>query len=132
MDIKKSFDILKVDDDKRIVYGWGSVAKQNGEDVIDGEKDVVTLDELEKAASVFVMNSRVGCASHLIKGVATLTTSIVFTPEIQKAILPDGVKLDKEGWFVGFYVQDDDVWDMVKSGEIGSFSIGGTAERVEL
>lgn len=36
------------------------------------------------------------------------------------------------GWWIGFRVTDDDVWEKVKSGEYSMFSIGGTAIREEV
>jgi len=131
MDITKSntFEILKVIEDSRFVYGWFSVSKVNGIPVIDGENDVVDIYELEKAASDFVINSRVGGESHVKKGVSQLSASIVFTKEIQDAL---GISLNTEGWFGGFHVHDDVVWEKVKKGELLSFSIGGTADREDM
>lgn len=36
------------------------------------------------------------------------------------------------GWWIGFKVLDEDVWEKVKSGEYPMFSIEGEAERVEV
>lgn len=62
-------------------------------------------------------------------GCAVLIESVIFTPEKQKAMgLPEGV-LPEVGWWIGFYVTDDEVWEKVKSGEYPMFSIEGTAVR---
>ena len=54
--------------------------------------------------------------------------SCVFTPEKLKAMrIPEGtVPL---GWWVGFYVDDDDAWEKIKDGTYTMFSIEGRGER---
>ena len=44
--------------------------------------------------------------------------------------IPDGTV--PEGWFVGFYIPDPDVYKKVKNGEYNMFSIEGTAMRIPL
>lgn len=131
LNIKKSndFEILKVNEESRLVYGWASVSKVNDSSVVDGEGDIIDTLDLEKAAADFVITSRIGGDNHIRKGVSDLTASVVFTSEIQKSL---GIDLKKEGWFVGFYVRDDVVWENIKKGEYASFSIGGVAEREEI
>ena len=36
------------------------------------------------------------------------------------------------GWWIGFLVTDEDVWEKVKDGTYTMFSIEGEAERVEV
>ena len=36
------------------------------------------------------------------------------------------------GWWIGFFVTDDDVWEKVKNGTYPMFSIEGEAERVKV
>ena len=42
------------------------------------------------------------------------------------------IQSDREGWVVAYKVFDDDVWAMVKSGELAAFSIGGKAIKEEI
>ena len=51
---------------------------------------------------------------------------MVFTRQKQEAL---GIDLGKVGWFVGFKVDDADVWAKIKSGERPMFSIAGKAKR---
>jgi hypothetical protein len=51
---------------------------------------------------------------------------MVFTKETQAAL---GIDLKKTGWWIGFKVDDDTVWDAIKSGKYRAFSIGGMALR---
>ena len=49
------FRIAKADDEERLAFGWASVAERaNGETVVDGQEDIVEMEELESAAYDFV------------------------------------------------------------------------------
>ena len=43
----------------------------------------------------------------------------------------DNLKNNTVGWWIGFKVLDEEVWEKVKDGTYSMFSIEGTAERVE-
>jgi hypothetical protein len=130
---KHAFTILKADDDKRQVFGWANVAiRADGEQITDYQEDIVDIDELEKAAYNFVLFYRTGGEQHEKPDVATLIESVVFTKGKQAAMgVPEGTL--PEAWWVGFQVNDPDVWAKVKTGEYSMFSIEGTAirEKVE-
>jgi hypothetical protein len=109
------------------VFGWAYVThRPDGQVNIDQSGDFVDdVEELERAAYDFVMNSRRGDADHDEVQVAVLIESMVFTPEKLAAL---GVSTDFRlaGWWVGFHVFDPVVWDRVVSGELKMFSISGT------
>ena len=65
---------------------------------------------------------------HERDGVGHIVESMVFTPEkIEKlGLKPDAMPI---GWWVGFKVEDDEVWEGVKSGLYKMFSIRGTGIR---
>lgn len=44
----------------------------------------------------------------------------------------DGVTVRKGTWLLALRVLDDDLWTAIKDGEIGAYSIGGTAQREPL
>lgn len=122
-----SADITKTDDDRRTVYGWASVVTKGGEDVTDRQGDVIDEVDLLDAAEEFMLSSREAGDNHgRTTGVGRAVASLVFTTDLQKAL---GIDLGKVGWLVGFRVDDDRVWQMVKSGEYSMFSIGGRARR---
>jgi Putative phage serine protease XkdF len=121
--------IAKTDLDQRLVFGWGNVAVLDGATVIDKQDDWwESLDELEDTAYDYVLHSRDGGDTHLRKGVATMVESFVATPQKLEAIglAPDALP---HGWWVGFKVHDDGVWDGVKKGRYTGFSIGGIGKR---
>jgi hypothetical protein len=132
----KSFPlaIKKVDPEQRIVGGWASVAVLNGERIIDKQGDIIPIDELDKAARDYVLNSRDGGDMHSKRGVSKLAASIVFTPEKEKfgIVAKDDQGRTIYGWWTEFYVHDDDLWAAFKRGERPEFSIGGQAIPIEV
>lgn len=125
------YNILKVDEEKRIAFGWAYVShNSDGSLVIDKQDDVIDDPaELESAAYNFTLQYRDAGDMHVRKsGVGDLVESVVFTPEkIEKMGLQDsGIPT---GWWLGFYVEDEDVWSKVKKGEYTGFSIGGSGKR---
>ena len=120
--------ILKVDEEQRIIYGWASVATEKGEDVVDLQGDVIKMDTLEKATNEFMEHVRVGKTMHIGEQTGMIIHSLPLSTDIAKAL---GIQADREGWIVGYKVYDDSVWQMVKSGELRAFSIGGYATKEE-
>lgn len=124
--------ITKSDDDKMLAFGWANVSLTvNGETIEDYQGDIIEPEELENAAYNFVELYREGGEMHERGGAAVLIESVVFTEEKMKAIgIPEGTL--PVGWWIGFKVLDEDVWEKVKNGEYPMFSIEGEAERVEV
>lgn len=118
--------ILKVDDEQRLVFGWASVVTEKGEPVIDRQGDVIEPETLVKAVNNFMEHVRVGKAMHTGDQVGVVVHSMPITKEIGEAL---GIHSDREGWVVAYKVYDDNVWNMVKSGELAAFSIGGRAVK---
>jgi len=127
--IKKTFDfsmpIAKLDDDKRLVYGWASVVSENGEEVIDRQGDIINSDQLVIAAQKFITESRKALVMHQGSPKGEVVESLVFTEQVQKVL---GIELGKVGWFIVMKIHDDAVWQNVKAGELKAFSIGGSAK----
>ena len=125
-------EISKVNQDKQQVFGWASITEINGEPVIDLQGDYIHIDEVEKSAYDYVVKSRHGGDMHARDGekpkvIGTMIESMVVTPEKREQMgLPDTMPT---GWWVGFQVEDPDVWQMVKSGERTGFSIHGRGMR---
>lgn len=131
-DIDKSvFQISKADEDKRLVFGWALVsATSDGEQIIDHQGDIVDQDELEQGAYDYVLDFRDAGEEHLasLRKKARMVESVVFTEEKLEAMgIPQGTV--PYGWWIGFYVDDDDTWEKIKNGTYSMFSIEGKAVR---
>ena len=126
------FEIKKIDE-QQLVFGWLSVSQdKDGNVIIDKQGDIIESNELEKAAYDFVLYARKAGDMHKsTDGIGRLVESMVFTIEKQQALgIPEGCL--PVGWFVGFRIDDEQVWKKVKSGEYSAFSIGGRAVREEV
>lgn len=122
--------IVKLDEEKRLVFGWASIIKDvYGKVLLDRQEDFIdSEDELEKSAYDYVLKSRDGGEMHIRKGVSTMIESVVLSEEKQKALgIPAGVV--PIGWWVGFKVTDSRVWGEVKKGGYIGFSVHGTGKR---
>ncbi len=65
---------------------------------------------------------------HRRGGIGRVVESIIFTEEKANALgIPAGIL--PKGWWIGFHITDDVVWQKIKSGEYSMFSIEGTAVR---
>ena len=129
---ESTFNIAKTDDDKRLVFGWALVAKDKDGNVIkDHQNDMIDEDDLEEGAYEYVLNFRDAGEEHIpgLRKKARMVESCVFTEEKQKALgIPEGIV--PTGWWIGFYVDDDEAWNKIKNGTYKMFSIEGKAIRV--
>lgn len=130
--IKGKFKIMKSDDEKMLAFGWANVSMRvDGELIEDWQGDIIEPEELENAAYEYVRLYGDGGEMHERGGVAVLIESVVFTEEkVQAMGIPAGTL--PVGWWIGFKVTDEDVWQKVKDGTYPMFSIEGEAERVEV
>lgn len=128
-------EFSKRNDDKREVFGWASVVELNGQPVEDRQGDIITPEELERAAYSYVQKSRVGGRQHERNGdspfhASDMIESLVLTKEkVEKMGLPASTPL---GWWVGYKVHDDDTWTSIKKGDLTGFSIHGRGRRVPI
>lgn len=121
--------VMKSDDDQRLVFGWANVAiRVDGEQIIDWQEDAIDTADLEKAAYEYVADFGSAGEMHQRGGVGRVIESIVFTKEKADAL---GIPQDllPQGWWVGFKITDEEVWQKIKSGEYAMFSIEGKAVR---
>lgn len=123
--------IEKIDNDRRLVFGWANVAvEKSGTQVTDSHQDQIDVVDLEAAAYNFTLFFRDLNADHEGPTMGQLVESMMFTKEKLDALGLPSDCLD-EGWWVGFYVEDDALWNEVKKGTYAMFSIEGWATRVE-
>lgn len=119
-------DIVKTDDEMRLVFGFASVTDVAGQTVIDKQGDVISQDTLLKMAVQFADGDRVAKVNH--EGGQKGDVRFVFplTDEIAAAM---GITCEKRGLMIGTKVHDDKTWARVKSGELAAFSIGGRSKE---
>lgn len=123
-----TFKAIEILPDQNLIFGWASVVTKGGKLVVDKQGDVIEPEELEKAAYDFVLEARDHGHMHQTVGTGRMVESMMFTAEKQAAL---GVALGFEGWWVGFKVDSDTVWQAHKRGELPEFSIGGLAVPVD-
>ena len=128
----KEFQIKKADEDQHLVFGWANVSERvDGEEVCDLQGDMVTPEELEKAAYEYVLNWHTGGEEHdpFLQNKCRMVESVVFTKEKLKAMgIPEGIV--PLGWWIGFKVDDEKTWQLVKDGTYQMFSIAGKGKRI--
>jgi len=125
-DINKSSAILKVDRERRIVWGWASVSTMKGEIVTDLQGDRITPVEMEKMADGFMRSARAAKAMHDGDDVGEVIHSFPLTKELAEAF---GIQTDREGWITGTYIKSDEQWQKALRNEYKGLSIGGRAKR---
>lgn len=129
---ENEYTITKIDDDKRLVFGWASIAiTADGEQLEDLQHDMIDPEDLEETVYDYVLNFRDTGEQHnpRLRKKGKLVESCVFTVEKQKAMgLPEGIL--PVGWWIGFKIEDDEAWEKVKNGTYKMFSIEGKAQRV--
>jgi len=111
--------ISKTDEDKQLAYGEVYIPM-----IPDSQGDFMTEAEIEKMAHRFMKSGR-------LEGVDTQhdmadNGSVVVESFIVREGDPDFIK---GAWVAAVWVPDD-VWPLVKSGELGGFSMYGGGERV--
>lgn len=102
----------------------------------DLQGDIMPMDTLENAAYEFVLKSRTAGVDHERDGdapraVGKLVESFFATVEkyVAMGIPADVAESLNQGWFVGFYVEDAEIWKAVKDGTYSMFSVGGHGKR---
>ena len=126
---EKRIEIEKVDEEQRMVWGWAYLCvDEAGQQVVDHSGDVVSLEDVHKAARDFMLESRTGGAMHDGR-IGEVCESLVVTDAVAEELQIASLK---RGWFIGLHVEDDEAWAGVKAGKFRAFSIGGTADTEEL
>lgn len=125
-------DISKMKDDEHLVFGWANVSlNEEGQAPIDWQGDITAPAVLEKAAYQYVLKHRTTGEMHQGESVGYMVESVMFTKSKMEAMgIPEGVV--PEGWWIGFYVPDDEVVAKIKDGSYKMFSIQGKAKKLKI
>lgn len=124
INISKQVPILKTEEEKQLVTG---VVYEP--DVEDSHGDIMTAEEIEKAAYTFMENYQHIDKQHdEIAGKGTVVENW-----IAKSDMTVGEQEVKAGtWLMTVRVDDAETWEEIKKGEVTGFSMGGFGERVEI
>lgn len=122
--ISKQVPILKTEEEKQLVTG---VVYEP--DVEDSHGDIMTAEEIEKAAYTFMENYQHIDKQHdEIAGKGTVVENW-----IAKSDMTVGEQEVKAGtWLMTVRIDDAETWEEIKKGEVTGFSMGGFGERVEI
>lgn len=129
--VKKELTIAKTVPDENLVFGWAYVSiRKDGQVVLDHSDEVIDIEDLEFAAYAFNLQFRETGEMHKGEAVGELVESFMITPAKIEAM---GLAKDALpcGWWLGFYIENDEVFEKVKKGEYAMFSIQGIATREE-
>jgi len=108
-------------------YGFASiVVDANANVVIDKQREVISVEELEKAAARFVTKSReINAGEHFTEPTGQCFESIVLTPSKRVAMGLDGT--GPSGWWIGCETKDRETIAKIRSGDLREFSIEGSS-----
>ncbi|MBC7340960.1 MAG: hypothetical protein H5U02_00640, partial [Clostridia bacterium] len=112
--------ILKADEERRIVYGVVLEPES-----VDSQGEVISAEEIEKAAHKFLVKSRVVGDWHRKKAQGEVVESYIAPDDFEMG----GQKVKKGSWVLAVHITDDELWRKVKEGEYTGYSVGGFAVR---
>ena len=129
--MSKSFEttaeVLKVDEELGIVFGWGIICTEKGENYFDTQGDHIPDKAMLKATSEFMYEIRAAGEMHArhANGDAVHKGIIVHSMPLTKELAESfGITTEKTGWLIGMK-PDSDMLDKFRDGTYKGFSIGG-------
>lgn len=121
-DFTVSTDFLKFDTSLGIALGFAIISKVDGEDYFDVQGDHIPEAAMLKAATDFMMNSRVGKTMHEGEQTGDVVFAFPLTTEIARSL---EIATKRTGLLIGFKPSDPDTLEKLAKGEFTGFSIGG-------
>ena len=139
-------EVLKVDSELGIVFGWAIVCKEDGEDYYDLQGDHIPEDSMLKAAAEFMQLSRTAGNMHrtvgrgyydeeqflsgqLVETVGSIVFAFPLTTDLAKAC---NIRSKRSGLLIGMKILDKAILDKFKDGTYTGFSIGGSRIQDEV
>ena len=124
--ITKTFKgtITKVDE-LGVGIGFAIICKINGEPYFDLHEDHIPEDIMEKAALEFMEGDRTVKVMHKGESAGKVVFALPLTEANSKAL---GIKTEKTGLIVGIKPDEDEIFQKMKDGTYGAFSMGGQAQ----
>lgn len=124
VDVDKAFakaSVVKVDESLGLVFGFAIVSKKDGADYYDLQGDHIPEDSMLKAATDFMVNSRVAKEMHTGDANGTVVFAFPLTSDIAKAL---EIETKQTGLLIAMRPAEG-MLGKFKSGEYTGFSIGG-------
>lgn len=127
-----AYNVTKAKPDERLVFGWANIALlRDGSIPLDWQGDIVPLEVLEKAAYEYVQFYGQTGEQHQGEAFGKVVESMVFTPEKMACLgIPEGTV--HYGWWIGFHIPDQEIFNKIKDGTYKMFSIQGKTKRIEI
>jgi hypothetical protein len=129
MDVRINIAFEKASPRGEVVAGWASVVSVDGKPVEDHQGDIISIDEIRKAAHRFVRDARVAKAQHSGDPVGEVVESVIVDDALAKAL---GASDGKRGWWIVMKVHDPKIQERIRKGELAAFSIGGKGRRTKI
>lgn len=95
----------------------------------DTQGDIYSADDVRKAAHAWMEHHGAVDLNHSWKDLGKERIRTLESFLAPAAFDVGGYKVLKGSWMLGIRVVDDELWKAVKSGDLGAYSIGGTAVR---
>lgn len=114
-------EVAKVDSELGLVFGYAIVSNIDGEPYFDSQGDHIPEDAMLKAATDFMMHSRVAKEMHDGEPVGSVVFAFPLTGEVAKSL---GIECKKTGLLIAMK-PDADTLKKFKDGTYTGFSIGG-------
>jgi rubrerythrin len=119
----KSIRVPIIKGDQQIVYG---IVSEPG--VVDLQGDILSAEEIRKAAHSFMMKSQRIGVEHTRPAKASIIESYIAPVDFTC----NGQRVRKGSWVMAVKIHDPELWAAVKRGEITGFSIAGTGTRTPM
>jgi len=111
----------KYSEELGLALGWAIVCKEGGKEYFDLQGDHIPEESMLKAATDFMLHSRVGGDMHKTHG-GEIVFAWPMTQEIAEAF---GITTQKTGLMIAYKPNDPAIKAKFKSGEYTGSSIGG-------
>ena len=122
---------LKIDEELGLILGFAIICKQDGKDYFDVQDDHIPEASMLKAATDFMIHSRIAGEMHDgdedgVVEAGQVVFAFPLTTEIAKAF---DIKTPRTGLMIAMKPHDEAMLEKFRNGEFTGFSIGG--DRLE-
>lgn len=112
--------IISKQDEQQLIYGVVLEPEQ-----VDAQGDIISAEEIEKTAHLYLKRSRIVGDRHIKKAEASVVESYIAPTDFT---LNDELVI-KGSWVLVTKIEDEQLWQEVKQGSYNAFSIGAYGKR---